>query len=302
MDIKKLQKKIEDKFPNESFEVLEYLGMKNPFQIKCLSCGTIYTFQAAQNFFTRKYGCKKCIDSPEWAKQKEKFKTWLIDHPEFELIDDLSKIHSSQQHIKCKCLICGRVQENKKIYDYYSGKRCFCQTKSTRKPEDQIAKDFEDICTFLEPYQNTDIPILLQSKFCNHIFKARPSQLLRNKYSCPICKSSIGEKRIIEFLEQNKISYERQKKININNKMVKIDFYLPDYNTFIEYNGGQHYFPVEHFGGTEVFENQKSRDAMVREYILGIKNQLIEIPYTDFEKIESILQEVISHAQLAWRD
>ena len=28
-----------------------------------------------------------------------------------------------------------------------------------------------------------------------------------------------------------------------------IDFYLPDYNCFIEYNGRQHYMSVDKFGG-----------------------------------------------------
>ena len=35
-----------------------------------------------------------------------------------------------------------------------------------------------------------------------------------------------------------------------------IDFYLPDYNIFIEYNGEQHYVPIEHFGGELQFSEQ----------------------------------------------
>ena len=52
------------------------------------------------------------------------------------VIDDLNKIHKSQDHIRCKCTKCGRVQENKNIYDYYAQKQCFCQSKSTKKPLD----------------------------------------------------------------------------------------------------------------------------------------------------------------------
>lgn len=33
-----------------------------------------------------------------------------------------------------------------------------------------------------------------------------------------------------------------------------IDFYIPDFNLFIEYNGIQHYTPVEQFGGKIKFE------------------------------------------------
>lgn len=35
-----------------------------------------------------------------------------------------------------------------------------------------------------------------------------------------------------------------------------IDFYIPEYNIFIEYNGEQHYVPIEHFGGELQFSEQ----------------------------------------------
>lgn len=293
MNIEDLNKKIKAKFPEGSFEVIEYNGMKEYFRVKCLSCNTVYQFQAAQNFFVRKYGCKKCVDSPEWSKQKETFKFWLTQHPEFELIDDLSKIHNSQEHVRCRCTKCGRVQENKKIYNYYDGKQCFCQTKSTKKPLDRLAEDFSDICTFLEPYQNTNTAILLQSKFCGHIFKAAPSTMLRNKYNCPICKSSNGEKKVISWLEDKQISYNRQEKLKIGNRICKIDFYLPDYNIYIEYNGEQHYRPIDFFGGTESFKDQQERDNKVRSYIQKINGKLVEISYKDYDQVEEILSREV---------
>ena len=33
-----------------------------------------------------------------------------------------------------------------------------------------------------------------------------------------------------------------------------VDFYLPKYNLFIEYNGKQHYEPIEYFGGQQYLE------------------------------------------------
>jgi very-short-patch-repair endonuclease len=38
---------------------------------------------------------------------------------------------------------------------------------------------------------------------------------------------------------------EQKKNMVIN----LIDFYLPDYNICIEYNGAQHYKPVKYWGG-----------------------------------------------------
>ena len=64
------------------------------------------------------------------------------------------------------------------------------------------------------------------------------------------------------------------------------DFYLPDYNTVIEYQGEWHYFD---FKGT--MEIQKIRDKIKRNYCRenGIKE--IEIPYWEFDNIEEIIKE-----------
>ena len=34
-----------------------------------------------------------------------------------------------------------------------------------------------------------------------------------------------------------------------NNHKFIVDFFIKEYNTIIEYNGEQHYMPIEHFGG-----------------------------------------------------
>ncbi len=293
LTIEQLNNRIQERFPGEQLEIIKYERMKDPFSIKCLHCGTIYNFASAENFFLKKRGCPKCCDTPEWAQQKQRFKEWLKDHSEFELVEDLNEVHDSQAHIKCRCTLCGRIQENKTVYNYYDGKKCFCQTKSIKKPQDQIENDYKDICVFLEPYINTDKPVLVQSKICGHSFKVRPCAIFRDKYYCPICKSSKGEKRILFWLESKKVPYERQKQMIIEKRLVKIDFFLPEQNLYIEYNGAQHYRPVEHFGGIGAFEQQKTRDELVRKYIKEINGNLLEIPYTEFNQIEKILEREV---------
>lgn len=52
-----------------------------------------------------------------------------------------------------------------------------------------------------------------------------------------------------------------------------LDFYLPEYNVAIEYQGEQHFRPIIKFGGQQDFELRKKRDE--------IKNKLCkkhEIP------------------------
>ena len=48
---------------------------------------------------------------------------------------------------------------------------------------------------------------------------------------------SIGEKKIADFLYVNLVKYEYDKEINLGNKVLRPDFYLPTFDTYIEYFG-----------------------------------------------------------------
>lgn len=103
---------------------------------------------------------------------------------------------------------------------------------------------------------------------------------------CPKCNQSKGERIVEQYLQNNNINYIGQYEINIDKSInpsgiAQIDFYLPDYNTFIEYNGKQHYVPVERFGGLLQLEHQKDRDEFVRNYCKNNNIKLLEIPYSE---------------------
>ena len=89
-------------------------------------------------------------------------------------------------------------------------------------------------------------------------------------------------------ISQYKIDID--KSINPTGKAY-IDFYLTDLNIAIEYNGIQHYIPVEYFGGKLKFERQLQRDNYIRNYCKNNNIKLIEIKYT--ENVENILQKYI---------
>ena len=71
----------------------------------------------------------------------------------------------------------------------------------------------------------------------------------------------------------------------------QVDFYLPDGNVVIEYNGEQHYMPVESWEGVPGFLKQQKRDATLRKYCKKHGYRLIEIPYTELRHIEEILEQ-----------
>lgn len=127
-------------------------------------------------------------------------------------------------------------------------------------------------------------------------FWQTPHSHLNKKSGCPICSQSKGEKQICKYLLNNNINYISQYKIDIDKSInptgkAYIDFYLTDLNIAIEYNGIQHYIPIEYFGGKLKFERQLQRDNYIRNYCKNNNIKLIEIKYT--ENVENILQKYI---------
>ena len=67
------------------------------------------------------------------------------------------------------------------------------------------------------------------------------------------------------------------------------DFYLPDLNIAIEYDGVQHYGPVVKFGGEEGFAELKLNDYFKTNYCIEHNIKLIRVPYTEYDSMEEFL-------------
>jgi len=112
------------------------------------------------------------------------------------------------------------------------------------------------------------------------IFFQSPLSHLRG-IGCPICNQSKGEKRIYDNLNKKNITFITQYKFkNCKNKNpLPFDFYLPDHNICIEYNGIQHYKPIEFFGGVESLNELKIRDNIKKDFCNKNNINLIIIKY-----------------------
>ena len=106
-----------------------------------------------------------------------------------------------------------------------------------------------------------------------------------------------GEIKIINFLENNNIRYIIQHKFNdcigLKRKL-PFDFYLLEQNICIEYDGGQHFEPVERYGGEEGFKKRQKLDQIKTDYCKNNNIKLIRIPYWDFKSIEQILKKELN--------
>jgi very-short-patch-repair endonuclease len=118
------------------------------------------------------------------------------------------------------------------------------------------------------------------------------------KSGCPLCRESKGEKGIAAFLDNNNIKYERQKKFDDckNIHHLSFDFFLPDYNLLIEYDGEQHFREVLQWGGKKGYETILLRDKIKSEWILVHPDfKLLRIRYD--EEISSKLHQFLQRLQ-----
>ena len=115
--------------------------------------------------------------------------------------------------------------------------------------------------------------------------------------NCPSCSMSRGEERILNWLNENnyvknKDYFQEYKFKELGQK--RYDFYIPSKNLLIEYNGRQHYDVCfynnySHKG----LKEQRHIDWIKRKFAKDKGIDLLIIPYTEFDNIETVLKNKI---------
>ena len=130
-------------------------------------------------------------------------------------------------------------------------------------------------------------------------FKQTPSAHLQGQ-GCPTCRESKGEQKIRLFLIERNIEFEREKRFNDcrNFFPLPFDFYLPQYNLCIEFDGVQHFVPCSFTHKStkeERLENLKKvqiRDNIKNEYCEKNKIGLLRI-----NNIKNVEKELTKYFQ-----
>ena len=107
---------------------------------------------------------------------------------------------------------------------------------------------------------------------------------------CPKCNLSHLERSVMNYLDGHGITYDYQKRFKWLGRQ-SLDFYLPDYNVGIECQGGQHFFPVEHFGGDKGFKKTLERDK--RKKSLCEEHGVNLLYFGDTPNYDTFLGEVV---------
>jgi hypothetical protein len=163
---------------------------------------------------------------------------------------------------------------------------CSKNKKLTIEEMQKIAIEREGKC-ISKNYINCDTKLLWECQY-GHQWMALPKSIKYDNNWCPVCNESLGERAINNYLKQNNIIFEREKKfIDCRGKrrVLSFDFYLPENNALIEYDGKQHFMPVNFYGcsnekAQKTHFDSKENDNLKDKYCNDNSIQLIRIPYT----------------------
>lgn len=129
---------------------------------------------------------------------------------------------------------------------------------------------------------------------CGKEWKAEGRNLVSGKAGCSNCfTNSRGEEYIRQWLSEHNIVYKVQYKFKelrgTGDRLLSYDFYIPSYNKLIEYQGIQHFQPIDYYGGERSFITQRIHDELKKDYALQHNIDFLAISYKDFNKIDEIL-------------
>lgn len=276
---------------NEYLFLDEYVDNHTKIRVLHKTCGHIYEVTPIC-FLNMGRRCPKCKGGVKKTSEEFIKQFYEIAKDEYLL---LSNYINAKTKIKVRHKVCGHEYYVKpsKFLSNQKCPKCFGSYKKTteefRKEINNLTKGEYDI---LDDYLGANQKIRFIHKKCGEIFCLKPNTFLSGS-RCPICQESKGEKRIEHYFIDNNVRFERQKTFeNCKNKnKLKFDFYLPDYNLCIEYDGEYHYYPI--FKNNS-FELQKKRDLIKDLFCYQNGIELIRIPYWNFDKIEEILEKILS--------
>ena len=171
--------------------------------------------------------------------------------------------------------------------------------KKMRKTHDTFLKEVNLIhgekYDILSKYTKGTDNINVYCNQCKNVFSIRANHFLKG-HGCGICTKSKGEERIKKILDDYNIKYIREFRfddcVGIKRRL-PFDFYIPNQNICIEFQGIQHYKPVERFGGEKQFEIQKYNDECKRKYCTKNNIKLIEISYLEKDIYNTIKNNLI---------
>lgn len=309
------KKKTNEEFISEVYNLVkddyifleEYINAKTKILCKhnTKECG--YQWKTSPNNFLSGIRCPKCFGTHKKTTKQIKQEIYDLVGDEYSL---LSNYINAKTKIKLKHNSCGFEFKVLSRVFINRGQRCpDCAikrikeklSKNTQEFKQELYQKYNNEFTVLGEYVNIDTHIELVHNVCGHRWEVVPYNILNKSY-CPKCSKNVSkqERKIMKILEENKITYQKEYRINECRNILPLPF---DFGIFandklfclLEYDGRQHEFPVDHFGGQEKFKERIKNDQIKNEYCQNNNIKLIRISRKQKDSLEKILlNKVIS--------
>lgn len=132
----------------------------------------------------------------------------------------------------------------------------------------------------------------------DHKWKVKISSRVHFNTGCPFCNASHGEKLINDILSKAGYKYEKEYRIKecAIQRPLPFDFavFIKDKMYLIEYDGIQHFTPVDIFDGDKGLSIRKRNDRLKNDYCIEHNIPLLRIPYIiDIKNNSDSIQSII---------
>jgi hypothetical protein len=279
------------------YSKVEYKNNKTKVQLLCTEHG--YFFVRPDTHLTRKAACQKCAKIRTGNLNKNE--NWLND---FKSVHgdryDYSKVNYINNKIKVE-IICKEhdsffMKPNAHTTQKQGCPKCsrkYNNTDSFISVSKNIHNNKFDYSKVFYTNSHDKVEIICKK---HKSFFIRPCDHINHKQGCPKCSMSKGEMKIMGYFDRLNIDYNHNYSFDdCRDKLtLPFDFYIPEYNLCIEFDGEQHYRPIKWFGGDKNFKSQKKRDYIKDMYCLDNKISLIRISYLEYDKIFEILDSIFN--------
>jgi hypothetical protein len=268
-----------------------------------LSCSYHGDFTTTYTLIKRskKHACPKCMqETSTQGVKKDTYSFTLLAKETHKDNYDYSQVHytGNKDEVIIGCNTCKSIFSQKPT-THLSGKgcpNCWKNRNRQEKPQTRISiKEVDKKCNLI--FNNTldftnsqcvtsNDKMKVFCKKCNSEFEQYKGHLMRG-VGCQKCskeeKESKSEKLITKILLENHVVFNKEHCFEdcVYKKKLRFDFYIPELNMCIEYQGQQHYKPIKIFGGQDAFTLQLKKDNIKREYCKNNNIQLLEIMYSD---------------------
>ena len=286
------------------------------WKCKCEACGKIKSMRSSVIKKSQSCGCVKKQKKPLSEQAKNNIKIAASKRridltgqvfsrlTVLQYADEQHQVYYNGKHKttwKCQCScgnICYVTTENLRRGDTPS---CGCITRENRRAtlKDLTGQKFGhlQVLKFIGTI-NGNSKYLVKCD-CGKEYQIYGNNLTQGyTTSCGCVKESRGQQKIREILSSNNINFISQKtfsdfRFSDTKGIPRFDFYLPEYQIIIQYDGEQHYKKVFSFDTQETFNQRKKHDIEKNQYCFKNNLILIRIPYTHYNdlKLKDLLNQ-----------